>query len=551
MSALGQTPNVQGDTLGAGLGCPRKKILGQPQNYQERRKEKFRNLIISGENNKDMAMSKKAGENEGVPTRHKNQRRKNHGRWPLGKREKRGVKPSQYQMTYNKSQTTAKKAKATRSTQGTIPSFLDHNGKISTLFGHSVLEIDNRTTFRAVFQNPNGINPHPGNYQFAMNLQECYDLCISLIGLSETNREWKHFAQQQQLKEAVHKTWKASVIQTSSSNERFDDNYKPGGTVTIICEDHWTARVIEKGEDPWGLGRWSYVLLAGKKNWRVLQVTGYRVCKSSASSAGETTAYKQQYNILWSRIQGTIDPRRQGVLDMQVWLAFFIAQGVEVILYLDGNEDLKRAIGKWCELPQYIPDQHQSSQEHDGSLATLVTTLGLVDVLLEQHQGDIPATYTRGTKRLDYVFVTPKVMASVERSSMLPFHALFGGDHRAILIDFNAKLLFGDESYEIQRQRARGLRLHDPRIANKYLETLVTQLEYHKVFEKAEVLKDRSDSGVWVQEACVREYIKIDNILTDSVRYADRMVAKRYSTCYEWSPELIRSVNAVRYWELR
>jgi len=47
------------------------------------------------------------------------------------------------------------------------------------------------------------------------------------------------------------------------------------------------------------------------------------------------------------------------------------------------------------------------------------------------------------------------------------------------------------------------------------------------------------------------QYEKIDNIITESVIHADRQVAKRYSTRYEWSPELIRTVNAVRYWELR
>jgi len=77
---------------------------------------------------------------------------------------------------------------------------------------------------------------------------------------------------------------------------------------------------------------------------------------------------------------GIIDPRRQGVLDMQVWIGFCIAQGIEVIFYLDGNENLKDKVGKWCELPQYEKGKHVTSTEDDGSLATLVTILGLVDV---------------------------------------------------------------------------------------------------------------------------------------------------------------------------
>ena len=291
--------------------------------------------------------------------------------------------------------------------------------------------------------------------------------------------------------------------------------------MTILCEDHWTCRILERGEDPWGLGRWSYILLSGKKTRKVLQVNGYRVCKATVASSGETTAYKQQYNILREKMSGIIDPRKQGVLDMQVWLAYYIAKGVEVIFYLDGNEELKNVRGKWCELPPYESGQHVTSTEHDGSLATLVTTLGLLDVIKEQHKEDIPATYARGRKRLDYVFVTPKVMESIERSCMLPFYTVFGGDHRPVLIDFNATILFGDDSYEVQRAKSRGLKLEDPRIADNYLELMQQQLNYHKIYDKNEAIKDQSAEGI------------IDTILTESVRYADKMVAKRYSTRYE------------------
>mmetsp|Transcript_21357 Transcript_21357/g.30580 ORF Transcript_21357/g.30580 Transcript_21357/m.30580 type:complete len:124 (+) Transcript_21357:835-1206(+) len=120
-------------------------------------------------------------------------------------------------------------------------------------------------------------------------------------------------------------------------------------------------------------------------------------------------------------MQGHIDPRRQGVLDMQVWIGFFIVQGVEVIFYLDGNENITGKVGKWCELPSYQAGQHATSAERDGSLATLVTTLGLVDNLAEQHKVDIPAKYIWGTRHLDYVFATPKVLES--GSAPVCFHS--------------------------------------------------------------------------------------------------------------------------------
>ena len=95
---------------------------------------------------------------------------------------------------------------------------------------------------------------------------------------------------------------------------------------------------------------------------------------------------------------GKIDPRRQGILDMQAWLMSYIEQGVEVILYLDGNEDIDKIIGTWSEVSKYVPEQHVIAPDNDGSLATLVMTCGLIDVIKTQHPKDIPPMYTRGRK---------------------------------------------------------------------------------------------------------------------------------------------------------
>ena len=161
----------------------------------------------------------------------------------------------------------------------------------------------------------------------------------------------------------------------------------------MVVDDHWVCRIKERGEDPWGLGRWSYTVLGGKGTKRVLSVQWYLLCKNSESRAGETIAYKQQFNILRDRLQGKVEPRRQGTMDMQAWLIFYIEQGYEVILYLDGNEDIKGKIGRWIELPPYEKGQHVRHTEHDGSIITLLTTCGLIDIFATQHTENIPPTY--------------------------------------------------------------------------------------------------------------------------------------------------------------
>lgn len=132
-----------------------------------------------------------------------------------------------------------------------------------------------------------------------------------------------------------------------------------------------------------------------------------------------------------------------------------------------------------------------------------------------QHTGPFPATYARGSKRIDYVFVTPPIMESVQRSSILPFHTIFVEDHRPIIVDFDAKRLFWDSFYDISSPMSRGLRLDDPRIVNKYLEILEKQMKYHKVHQNMEALSCLSRQGKWTQQQ-IEIYEKLDRIIVES-----------------------------------
>ena len=179
--------------------------------------------------------NKEAGDSpKGVKKGGKTQRQRTQkaGRRP----NQQKTKNSKYTLSYNSTNnTTNKRTKQQRLSHGDIPTNKIHNGKTSTIFGHSVEPINNRETFRALFQNPNGINPSEGNYQFLFSLTECYNNCVSLLGLAETNREWKHAHQQRQLREAMHKVWTSSVIQTSTTIDTCEDNSNPGGGAYRNC----------------------------------------------------------------------------------------------------------------------------------------------------------------------------------------------------------------------------------------------------------------------------------------------------------------------------
>jgi hypothetical protein len=125
---------------------------------------------------------------------------------------------------------------------------------------------------------------------------------------------------------------------SSKSPEEFLSNSQPGGTATVICEN-WTSRVIDRGEDPLGLGRWSYVTLRGKGTTKVTVVTVY----NATTSSGDTTNFQQQQRVL-SRLHREHDqrvaaqPRRQFILVFQGWLESRIDDGHELIVGMDVND---------------------------------------------------------------------------------------------------------------------------------------------------------------------------------------------------------------------
>ena len=219
----------------------------------------------------------------------------------------------------------------------------NHKSTAGNFFGHSMAQIDNTTVYRVLLQNTNGIDPSPTNLDFQLSLNACFDQCIAFLSLTETNTEWNNFTHRDNLRASLKKWWDGSVVQTSTSTIPFTDKYKPGGTVSVVCGNHWVARIIEKGEDEAGLGRWTYIGLQGNQHTKILHITWYLVCAQTVSAVGEKTAYMQQYKILKEKFPDmNINPRRQSVLDMQLFITKKLEEGYFVILSTDGNENLSK-----------------------------------------------------------------------------------------------------------------------------------------------------------------------------------------------------------------
>jgi hypothetical protein len=122
--------------------------------------------------------------------------------------------------------------------------------------------------------------------------------------------------------------------------------------------------------------------------------------------------------------------------------------GLELVLSLDANEDTKEGDSGFYLL-DYQEGTFLHAPNHDGSMATLVATCGLIDVLFYFHPPPDPSTYAKGKNRLNYIYMSEDIIHSASRSGILPLYSVFTGDHNACYLDIDATLLFTESTFQI------------------------------------------------------------------------------------------------------
>jgi len=291
------------------------------------------------------------------------------------------------------------------------------------VWGHHPTEIHDQDTLRILFSNPRGLKLSTDILETQFSLGRAHSLHTGVLCLAETNINWGHPRALSKFHDMIRKVWKHSSTSKSYTKDDFFSEQQPGSTITMAC-DHWNSRVIEKGVDPFGLGRWSYIVLRGKDNHKILIITAYRVCRQTIQSVGVKTSTAQQYRQL-SRTFRDADltedpiPRHQFIVDLQAWIEYKIENGHQIILSIDANEPFHGSEGSFTRL-HYTLDKPIPLKGHDGTIATLVKSCSLCDPLVH-HQPDQPApsTYDRGKDRIDFIFTSITLLPSIQRSGIL------------------------------------------------------------------------------------------------------------------------------------
>ena len=167
-------------------------------------------------------------------------------------------------------------------------------------------------SFRVIFQNVNGLETYN-------DFADVHALCnlflhqeADAIGLAETNLNWDVNMNFRKTNKIIRRYWKQVCMTTSLCSDPINKSYIPGGTCSIVTGPA-ISRVASKGQDPWNMGRFSFIKLAtsGSYGRFMYLIAAYRIC---SNSGGPDTVFAQQYIRMRERGVTHPDPK-QALLD--------------------------------------------------------------------------------------------------------------------------------------------------------------------------------------------------------------------------------------------
>ena len=104
------------------------------------------------------------------------------------------------------------------------------------------------------------------------------------------------------------------------------------------------------------------------------------------------------------------------------------------------------------------------------SIAWFKAESGVVAIHHELHPGPFPSTYSRGTRRIDQVYVSQRLVAKnlILLSTIGGYDSLFPSDHRPLTIGFDAARFFDANDFQAVPRSVRILRSNDPQLTQPY-----------------------------------------------------------------------------------
>lgn len=325
------------------------------------------------------------------------------------------------------------------------------------------------------------------------------------------------------LEERINDTHDGRVTVAHNVWEKRTEKYLAGGTMIITTREA-THRTVSTSVDPSKMGRWTSVLLAGKKGYKTRIISVYNPIRTST---GALSVNKQQTRRLRT-LQDTRPPRDALIEDLRTAVKQWIEDGKHLIVGMDANEDVRT-----------------------GKLTSMLREQGLHNAILAKHPNLGPvATYERSEQDIPVDAIMTTINTGQEiNAGYFAFGEGLPGDHRTLLMDIPFELIFGNNPPHIQGVDVTPVAVKDPRVRKKFNKRVWKQYIKHGVLDKARYMRmamNRGDSDEQILNQ-VEYLIK----LTTSIRLeAAKKLRKIKKGEISWSPAVQACKDLQRLWTL-
>jgi len=419
-------------------------------------------------------------------------------------------------------------------------------------FSNYPLPKTTRDTFRIFYNNVNGleinkavdtvinnrkkksqhsfINDLENHTKIEAFIKQMYSWQVHASVLSEPCIEWRDSIPRKVVKDISKKYDKLANWTVATSKCYSGSFVKPGGAL-IYSNGEIAGRITERGTDPWGYGRWSFVRYQGKAGKSLLVVGAYRVGHRTGI-AGASTAWYQQ-KVLLTQEGREIEPEDAFIEDLVTWYTNKVTKDTETIVMLDANE-------QWTE---------------HSSIRSLAQRLHLENLNTAGGYG-FPATHpcianpTRDTT-IDFCLCSPKILQNIQYATMVPFDLTCLGDHRGILIDLDLRKLLKVRGDEDNKFAGRKLSTTNPAMTKKYLEKVEEMFTKQNISTRANKLFYNWTNKKKSKWDTMKKYEKLDKEIFHICRKAEQLCRPNVSGRHKWSPKLVLAIKTLSYWRAR
>ncbi|KAI2502879.1 hypothetical protein MHU86_11548 [Fragilaria crotonensis] len=292
--------------------------------------------------------------------------------------------------------------------------------------------------------NVNGISIDRRGGTFADICRSIKEVQADIFCGQEHNLDTTQFRIRSALFESAKQHWKKHRISFGTTPITVEKPYKPGGTM-ILTVDSLMGRVVRQTRDSWG--RWVVQEFKGKGTRQIAVFSVYQPVDKTVKP-GTITVAAQQASLLRLAQDSVLNPRTAFRRDLLRALQEYLSAGTLLLVVGDFNESF--------------------GADPDG-MSKIAGQLGLLDIIASRHSSKPPATYARGTKRLDYALASPLVGEALISAGYEEFNAHIVSDHRGFFLDFDTNLLFGSETQQLVSAEARDLSSSNIRQVTAYI----------------------------------------------------------------------------------